>query len=229
MTLAIYLILNASVLAFAASQSGGGGWRLAWKLFLLLFVVGLANNLLEAVVFKVISITQALAAAATALPAFALLSLVAVTIARRWRRDGGDAPKPIFTPLRLVLAVAAYELLYFAAGMLVYPYVADYYEPRGLPPIGLVAGLQVVRALIFVGAAYPLLRAGLRKSPLVLALAYSILGGLAPLVLPNPYMPSDIRFYHAIEVGVSNFLFGLVIGFLLTIWNGTARRSGGRS
>jgi hypothetical protein len=27
-------------------------------------------------------------------------------------------------------------------------------------------------------------------------------------------MPPDIRFYHGIEVTVSNFIFGLVVGYL---------------
>jgi hypothetical protein len=37
---------------------------------------------------------------------------------------------------------------------------------------------------------------------------------VAPLLPDNPYMPADIRFYHGIEVTVSNFLFGLAVGYL---------------
>jgi hypothetical protein len=72
----------------------------------------------------------------------------------------------------------------------------------------------VVRSLIFVGAVYPLIKNGLHSAPLVLALVYSVIGGVAPLLPDNPYMPADIRFYHGIEVAVSNFLFGLAVGYL---------------
>jgi xanthine/uracil permease len=119
-----------------------------------------------------------------------------------------------FTALGLLAVIVAYELLYWGAGTLVYPYIAHFYASRSLPPVFAVAGVQVVRSLIFVGAIYPLLRSGLRGAPLVLALIYGIIGGLAPLLPDNPYMPPDIRFYHAIETTTSNFIFGLVVGFL---------------
>jgi peptidoglycan/LPS O-acetylase OafA/YrhL len=77
-----------------------------------------------------------------------------------------------------------------------------------------VAAVQIVRSLIFLAAVFPLLKSGLRGAPLVLALVYSVIGGVAPLLLDNPYMPPDIRFYHAIETSTSNFLFGLVVGYL---------------
>jgi hypothetical protein len=57
---------------------------------------------------------------------------------------------------------------------------------------------------------------GARGAPLVLALVYGIIGGVASLLPDNPYMPPDIRFYHAIETSASNFLFGLVVGFLFS-------------
>jgi hypothetical protein len=110
--------------------------------------------------------------------------------------------------------VVAYELLYWGAGTLVYPYIADFYASRSLPPTAAVAAVQVVRSVIFAGAVYPLLKSGLRGAPLVLALIYGIIGGLAPLLPDNPYMPANIRFYHAIETTSSNFIFGLVVGFL---------------
>jgi hypothetical protein len=50
----------------------------------------------------------------------------------------------------------------------------------------------------------------------VLALVYSVIAGIAPLLPDNPYMPPDVRFYHGIEVSVSNFIFGLVVGYLFS-------------
>jgi hypothetical protein len=50
----------------------------------------------------------------------------------------------------------------------------------------------------------------------VLGLAFSVLGGIAPLLLPNhEYLPPNIRAAHSVEIGISNFLFGLVVTMLL--------------
>jgi hypothetical protein len=215
MMIGLYLLLNFAVLWIVARASSASGWRLILMLFVLGFVVGSANSLIEAVVFGVLSPGQIVAAGAPAAIVFAILSPVAVFLAGRWRsgdraahRSGG------FTPLTLLAVVAAYELLYWTAGTLVYPYIADFYATRTVPPSYVVAALQVPRSLIFVAVAYPLLKGGLRGAPLVLALVYGIIGGVAPLLPDNPYMPPDIRFYHAIETTTSNFLFGLIVGFL---------------
>ena len=79
-----------------------------------------------------------------------------------------------------------------------------------------MAAVQIPRSLIFVGAVYPLLKSGLRGAPLVLALVYGVIGGGAPLLPDNPYMPADIRFYHAVETSLSNVIFGFVVGLLFT-------------
>ncbi len=217
MMIGLYLLLNLVVLWIVARASAAGGWRLMLMLFGLGFIVGSANDLIEAVVFGVLSPRQVVAAALPPAIVFAILSPAAVFLSGRWRT--GDRPAQQtggFTPLALLGVVVAYELLYWTAGTLVYPYIAHFYATRTIPPAYAVAALQIPRSLIFVGAAYPLLKSGLRGAPLVLALVYGIIGGVAPLLPDNPYMPPDIRFYHGIETSVSNFLFGLVVGFLFS-------------
>ena len=215
MMIGLYLLLNLAVLWFVARSSSACGWRLIAMLFLLGFVVGSANNLIEAVFFGVLTLNEVVAAAVPALVVFAILSPLAVFLAGRLR-EGAEAPleQGGFTVLTLLGVVLAYELLYWTAGLMVFPYVGHFYANRPLPPGYAVAAMQVLRSLIFVGAGYPLLKNGLRDAPLVLALVYSIIGGIAPLLPDNPYMPPDIRFYHGIEVTVSNFIFGLVVGYL---------------
>jgi hypothetical protein len=215
MMIGLYLLLNLIVLGIVARASGASGWRLVLMLFLLSFVVGSANSLIEAAVFGVLQGSQIVAAAVPAAIVFAVLSPVAVLLAGRWTgREGPAAEAGRFTPLTLLGVVIAYEILYWTAGTLVWPYIADFYATRTVPPVYAVAALQILRSLIFAAVAYPLLKSGLRGAPLVLALVYSVIGGIAPLLPDNPYMPSDIRFYHAIETSLSNFLFGLVVGSL---------------
>ena len=224
MMIGFYLLLNFAVLWIVARASMAGGWRLMLMLFGLGFIVGSANDLIEAVAFGVLSPRQVVAAALPPAIVFAILSPAAVFLSGRWR-TGDRPPQQIggFTPLTLLGVVAAYELLYWTAGTLVYPYIADFYATRTIPPAYVVAALQIPRSLIFVGAAYPLLKRGLRGAPLVLALVYGIIGGVAPLLPDNPYMPPVIRFYHGIEISTSNFLFGLVVGFLFNLRARTLR------
>jgi hypothetical protein len=217
MMIGLYLLLNLAVLWIVARSSSANGWRLMLMLFLAGFVVGSANNLIEAVFFQVLSLREVAAAAVPAAIVFAILAPPAVLLAGRLR-EGAEASleRGGFTPLTLLGVVLAYELLYWTAGLMVFPYVGHFYASRTLPPAYAVAAIQVVRSLIFVGAAYPLLKNGLRGAPLVLALVYSVIAGIAPLLPDNPYMPPDVRFYHGIEVSVSNFIFGLVVGYLFS-------------
>lgn len=215
MMLGLYLLLNLAVLWIVARASSASGLRLALMLFALGFVVGSANNLLEAAAFGVLAPREIVAAAIPAAIVFAILSPMAVLLAGRWPsadqtmiRQGG------FTPITLLLVVIAYEILYWTAGTLVYPYIANFYATKTVPPVYVVSALQVFRSLIFVASVYPLLKSGLRGAPLVLALVYGIIAGVAPLLPDNPYMPANIRLYHAVETSVSNFIFGLIVGVL---------------
>lgn len=216
MMIGLYLLFNFAVLWLVARSAATTGWTLTAMLLLLGFVVGSANNLLEAVVYGVLSLQQALAAAVPAAIVFAILSPLAVLTAGRWKNGSEAEAGTGITSMKLLAVVAAYEVLYWTAGTLVYPYIAHFYATKTIPPVYEVAGLQVARSLIFFAAAYPLLKTGLRGAPLVMGLVYGIIGGIAPLLPDNPYMPADIRFYHGIETSVSNFLFGLIVGYLFT-------------
>ena len=222
MSYVLYLLINLAVLTLAGTLVDGRRRDVFLALWALGFGIGMFNGLIEAVVFGVMPLSQAAGVAAVALATFALLALVATGLSGLW----SAAPSPPVAPnvgiASLAPVVLAYELLYFGAGALVFPYVADFYATRRLPALGLVAGLQVVRALLFVAWIYPLLRLGPRRQPLLVALIFSIVGGIAPLIPDNPLMPSNIRFYHAIEVTISNFLFGLIVGWLLRPRAGSA-------
>ena len=216
MMIGLYLLLNFAVLWLVVRSAAATGWALTAMLLLLGFVVGSANNLLEAVVYGVLSLREALAAAVPAAIIFIILPPLAVLTAGRWKNGSGAEAGTGVAPMKLLALVAAYEVLYWTAGTLVFPYIAHFYATKTIPPVYEVAGLQVVRSLIFFAAGYPLLKTGLRSAPLVMGLVYGVIGGIAPLLPDNPYMPVDIRFYHGIETSMSNFLFGLIVGYLFT-------------
>ncbi|MCR5871073.1 MULTISPECIES: hypothetical protein [unclassified Sphingomonas] len=222
MMVALYLLLTLAAMALAGYVSPARGRPLATALLALAWVVGQFNTLIEAVVFSVMPLREALVPMGVMLVVLALFAALAVTILGRWRGAGSATVALRATPLRLLGVIAAYIVLYFTAGTIAWPHLAHFYTPEMLPPQWLVALLQVPRALIFVAAAWLWLRTGPRAAPLVLGLAFSVIGGIAPLLPENPYMPGDVRLVHAIEVGTSNFLFGIVLAWLIGPVRGAA-------
>src|SRR5690242_17482406 len=123
MMIGLYLLLNLAALWIVARLSSASGWRLAAMLFLAGFVVGSANSLIEAVFFHVLGPTEVGTAAVAAAIVFAILSPLAVILSGRWRGGAPPTEGGGFTSLTLLAVVAAYELLYWSAGTLVFPYI----------------------------------------------------------------------------------------------------------
>ena len=76
---------------------------------------------------------------------------------------------------------------------------------------------QFPRGFLFVMITILILRTinlPLIKKALLVGLVFSMLGAIAPLIPPNEFMPGNIRFVHGFEVGISNFLYGLLLGYL---------------
>jgi hypothetical protein len=120
--------------------------------------------------------------------------------------------------IRIGACALLYVVFYFAAGYWVWPFVRSFYEARPMPDSRLVILMQIFRGLVFTSVALALARflaASRAGAALAVGLTFSLIGGVLPLLLPNPYMPDFIRFPHMIETSVSNFLFGCLAGWLL--------------
>lgn len=211
----VALGLSVGVLALAAWTATGSGRRLLFALVVLAFGIGSVNPLIEAVAFGVMPLGDAGFTMVTHFGLALVLSAVAMTVARKWPENSVAPVSPRLGVGRIAVAALCYAMLYLAAGIAVYPYIKEFYATKELPPLSLVLGLQLVRGSLYVGYAWLWLRLALRRPALTLGLLYSILGAVAPLlVADNPYMPEEIRMLHLIEAGISNFLFGLVVGWL---------------
>ncbi len=221
-------LLTAGVMGLIVARSRASGPALVVMVAGLSFVVSSGVNLPEAVVFDVMPATMA----ATALARVLLESVVAATVVV-WvagRLGPGESVAGAATPIdtiwallwRLAATVAVFIACYFAAGMLIYPFVKAYYASRALPQPGVIVALQVLRSLAILGAAYPLLRtfATRRDAMLVLGVALPLLGVVAPMLPANTLMPPSIRLVHTLEVSPYLALFGV----LLAVWFGPARR-----
>lgn len=212
----------AAVLVGLSMRLRRRGAALAVGLFAVAFGMGHLLNLVEGYVFHVIAgplTLRLLAMAATQLAA--ACALVAWLARRDEPGDASSAPQTAWwpSPLRLAIVAALYLVTYFTAGTLVFPFIASFYTPRGLPPVALVAGLQLfVRGPLF-GVIIAWIVAATRGGRAVRAVwagaALSLLGGVAPLLIPTPAFPDHVRWAHFIEVSTSNFIFGVLAGWLL--------------
>ena len=119
-------------------------------------------------------------------------------------------------------------MVYVAAGLCAWPFVRTFYVGRLMRDNRLVLAMQLFRELVFTSIALVLgrfLALSRAALPWPLAWTFSLLGGIIPLMLPNPYMPDFIRLPHLIEVGVSNFLFGCLAAWLLARGGGRTREA----
>jgi hypothetical protein len=216
--------LTIAVLTLVIRITTAAGWSLVWMVFPLYFGTGWLNTLDEAALFHVMPMAvtfQALAHGATT--AFTIAALLPLALNRM--RISGDPPDscPVATysqmwTWKLAAGPCTYSILYLVAGIAVHPFIKTFYSGRWLPSLGELGAIQFLRGLLYIAVALPFLRRMTGRplhTGLVLGLCFSVLGGIAPLLLPNAYMPVPIRIAHSIEVGVSNFIYGLAVAYLV--------------
>jgi hypothetical protein len=210
--------LTATMLLVIARRLPGAPARRA----LLLFVIwgGIqANSFSELFLFDIgITRTQTIG-----LIVYGLAQAAAAAAALGWlAAPRGHATTPAAVPVRpwrLAIAPPLYVICYLGAGMLVWPFIADYYQERPMPSLGPVVALQVVRGLAFGAIVFLIARScdgGRGERALVAGLTLAVLGGAAPLVMPNPLMPEAIRLAHLFEVVPSIFAFAAILAWALT-------------
>lgn len=216
-------VLAAGILTLGLSWSEANIVQGFLAVLCVYFAVGYINTLDEALFFHLETGRQLAAGLLGGLLVSVALAAVLV-IAPPLRVSRAPAAKVRSNPwLRIPLLACAYVAIYFAAGLLVRPYVITFYmrfyHGRPLPGLGDLLIVEALRGLLYLAAAWPwlrLLQGNRLNGALFLGAAYSILGGIAPLLLPNPLMPGNIRLAHGVEIGISNFIFGALVAWTLT-------------
>ena len=149
-------------------------------------------------------------------------AVIALLAARLFRGPGtGVAAAPDKLGWRLAATSLAYVAGYFAAGeWLAWSHAAvrDYYgqgvgiDQRLLVPFQLLRGVLWSLIALFLALR---LKGPFAPRVAILALLFPIL--TAPLLLyPNSYMPLAVAKAHLVEVGLSEALWGLIAGLLLS-------------
>lgn len=219
--------LYALVLSAPASQMRWGFWGKAFAVFILLYVLESGLSEIEAIYFNTYLHMSNSLLVSMAIGAVIKAAIGALVCAFLWRK----APQPTeqFSGLAWKIPVISllYVVFYFGAGGLIAWQSADvraYYAQGFHIDQGQLALVQVGRGLIWALLAWlsvASLTGGTWRRALLTGLAFSILMAL-PLLYPNPLMPWPVRSVHLVEVGVSNFLFGIAAALIMLRGMGTA-------
>ncbi len=219
----LLVVLALALVVWNSSQSA---WKLAGTVFLLYFGINILNTLDEAILFKVgMSARESFLEIVSGFFTILIFSPLLVLILGRWKEKSVVEPVPLAArsvagwTWRIVLGDLAYVFCYFVAGIVVFPFVKDFYASTALPNPLTILTAQILRGMVYIAAGLAV-TSGMKGRPgraaLVLGAAFPILAGVAPLLFPNAFMPGAIRLAHGLEIGFSNFAYGVILGYLLT-------------
>ncbi len=218
-------VLVVTLLGVLLKHNTLAGWKLVLFLFLSYFLIGHFSLLIEAYIFNVSDRRQTIALILQGLVLSLLAAPLLVYLFGKWNGQSTKlsfAQRSFFSwTWRVLLGDLLYVFFYLLAGMIlyaVYPKLMDFYGDK-VPPFPIMIGTQFYRAVIFMFVAILVNRftkLSLVQRGLLLGSFFAIVGGISQLILPeSELMPDYIRFGHAFEVGISNFIYGLLLSFLL--------------
>lgn len=240
LTLLIASFLESTVCAYLILRSRWTGWKLVGAIFFAFYGIMTVVMQVESIVFLPRQLPPGMIPKLFLMGAVvaALFSPSAVLILGKMRRTAApqDAnARLVMSPVewvwKLVAIAIAYEILYFTFGYFVAwknPAVQAYYG--GTDPGDFLAQIasiwqttpwmflfQAFRAMLWTLFVLPVIR--MFKGPvwetsLAIALFFAVWS--SQLLLPNPYMPAEVAWTHLIETASSNFIFGGLVGWLLS-------------
>ncbi|MCR9253186.1 MAG: hypothetical protein NXI20_22425 [bacterium] len=210
------------VLSLYVTQSRYHSIRLLLSTTAIFYVIGTFNIIVEALLFKVVSLSYFMKSMLFGLPYALVVSVIVIWVFGRWK--GGNESTQGFLPRKvgswvgkILIANFIYIFFYLIAGVLIQnstPGFSEFYQDK-LPPLEVFFMTNVFfRGFVFVAIAILIDRsidANKLNKALLVGMVFSIIGGVAPLIPPNESMPQFIRVAHGIEVGISNFLYGISV------------------
>jgi len=214
-----------TVLALAplAIRSDWRGWKLGVAVAAIPAAIGYIDGIEGMIFLKNSPIEWPQILLGTLIAALLNIVVWALLFGRR-----ADLPVEHFHPIasrsmgekiwRFLVCDFSYIALYMTAGMIIFPYIKAFYATQTIPPPLVLFSLQ----LLLRGPAFVLLcilftrMLGLSRlnGALAVGLIFTLLSGVAPLLMPNPYFPDSVRWMHFMEVTSSNFVFGAIVGWL---------------
>lgn len=222
-TLSVYLVWLVHSLNLKISHAIAVVW-------LNLFVIRFLSNFIEGYFFTdVFSNLGNLVLTTLYAGLFTALSSIAIVLVYffpRPRKSLSENLRTMFSRdsatawiIRILAAGPLFLAVYFAFGMMVSPFVYQYYSDPSLglkiPPFSLMIPVEIVRGIIYGLVLLPLLasvRFGRLNSFICASMMLFVPGALLPLLkspLPAPIIP-----FHLVELLADSLVFGLIITWL---------------
>ena len=246
--LVVISLLNALVLTYVILRSRWSGWKLILTIFFVFYGVVTVMSQIETAFFVTTlppgMLPRLFLAGAIIAALFSPLAVLILGKART-KTSGFDNHSNVEMTMgqwipKLLIIVVAYVVIYFTFGYFIAwrsAAVRSYYggsDPGNF--LAQVAGavrdrplllpLQIVRALMWTAIAVPVIRmmkGAWWEAGLAVSLLFSVVM-CSQLLLPNPFMPEEVRMVHLLETATSNFLFGWIIVFILQVRRRSASR-----
>ena len=209
-------------------------FAIIWPVLMLVGVVTLAS---EAAIFIETPLRQFVAGYWRLAFAYTALAVALAYLPFRLDLYAAEASVPAArSAAKSVLAVLAagivYLVLYYVFGGIFYrAFTQPYYTHQVAGTATLKQGeavarslgiwfplIQIARGIVITLAVLPIIRMlRLRRAStaVIVGLVLWVVGGLAPLVVPNPTMAGLLRFYHTLEIFTQNFTLGVIATMLL--------------
>lgn len=223
------VLLTVAVLVYPAMRSTLHGWRLFLAVFLALFGLNVVLLNIEGAIFLFMTPEQLTLIVLYSTLTNALLALLMTVVFGRHPSPERNLVQPgrPRTAGKWVLVAGllsiCYMVLYFAAGLMIIPFVREFYETQHIPTGAWFIPFQVLRGVGYILFTLYLVRSisGSRwLCSLSMGLMFPVLAGVAGLLSPNGIMPDHVRYWHMLEIGWSNLVFGMIVGYVF--WNGGA-------
>ena len=236
--LIVVCLLNTIVLTYIVLNSRWTGWKLIAGLFLILYGVTTVMPQSESAFFLTklpAGMVPRLFVSGAIIAVLFSFAAIFVLGKRKQIASNDNASSMLIIdpnkwPLKLTIAIALYVTLYFTFGYFIAwknPVVRAYYggtDPgsfltqmystlRDMPSL---LPFQIIRGLIWT--VLGLITISMMKGHWwKIAMATAALFGVVmntQLLLPNPFMPEEVRMTHLVETATSNFIFGFILVWL---------------
>jgi len=238
-TILLWFLLGSVILAFSlsfVSRSLRANWLVRWVILVeLMWVIGVVGMVIESFFFMTTGVVSSLISALFTmlnflLPTLFLSGLVAALFRPTqpfepfWDclRNFFAARKTSTWIWRIVAALLAYPLVYFAFGLIVQPYIQDFYAAGqfelAAPTWGQLMPLQLVRSLLFLVVSLPVIvwwrrtRCGLW---LVLGTSIFVLTAFMA-VITTYWFPWQMRLFHGLELLADALAYAGVLTILFS-------------
>ncbi len=242
MLVALFLVsfVEASVLSYIIVRSRWNGWKLILAIFWGFYGLHTVMAQIESAIYLPQHLPPGMIPKLFVMGAIVagLFSPVAVLILGKLKRESAIKPKNVRLVMppgewawKLAAICIAYVVLYYGFGYFVAwknPTVQAYYG--GTDPgdfLTQLAGIwaatpwmypfQMLRGLMWTAFALPIIRMH-RGTSWEVSLAVGLLFAVwsSQLLLPNPFMPREVATAHFVETAPENFIFGWLVGWLLS-------------